>query len=93
MICYERALIHHSLRVSIIVTVLVFFGDTVTYLIVVMGVRIWACVVHASFSWEPDCYQRAGSYSELPGGEACDGAVKAVHFWASVLGTVLRLHI
>lgn len=93
MMCYERALIHRSLRVSTVVTVLVFFGHAVTYLIAVMGVRIWACVVHASFSREPDHHQRAGSCSGMPGGEACDGAVKSVHFWASVLGTVLRLHI
>lgn len=79
-----RALIHPSLRVpSVTATVLAFFWGTVTYLIGMFGVRTWTCVVHTLFSWEPDCYQKAGSCSEMPRGETCDRAAKSVCVWGS----------
>ena len=38
---------------------------------------LWATLL----SWGPDCYQRAGSCSQMPGGVACDAAGKPVHVW------------
>ena len=61
------------------VTVLAAVWDPVTYLTAVRG---WDLGLWATFlSWGPDCSQRAGACSEMPGGVACDAAVKSAHVW------------